>query len=212
MKEIFRVKEIFKVLLLCSLFFVHTNVYSQNADKKTERNGYIVGTFSTGFGINPGFGVSMKGNFGTCVEWIKGGTVDWAVGVKEPEDTTTSWPLEFDLKIISKFGFGLCFGDLLTISMNYRYYDNNHLYFGLSYVYPIYKFDIGASLIVFPVYILGDELIAGKIDVSYWFNNTIGISLSTVFGGTTDLVYWNNVQAFLFSAVLGVSVKGTFKN
>ncbi|GHV29596.1 hypothetical protein AGMMS4952_15500 [Spirochaetia bacterium] len=161
----------------------------------------------TGFGINPGFGVDMKGNYGTCIEWIRDGTVDWSVNVESENDTTVSWPLMFDVKIISKYGFGVTFGDLLTISMNYKYYDNNHLYFGLSYVYPLKRWDFGASLIVFPIYIVGDELIAGKIDVSYWFNKHLGITMTTMFGGTTDLVVWNDVQVFLFSAVVGVSVK-----
>jgi hypothetical protein len=183
-------------------------VFSQTADTPVERKGYITGTFLTGFGINPGFGVDMDTNIGTCIEWINDGTVSWFALEDSTNDITVSWPLMLDVKLISRFGFGVTFGDLLTISMNYKYYDNNHLYFGLSYVYPLKRWDIGASLIVFPIYIVGDELIAGKIDVTYWFKNkNIGITMTTVFGGTTDLVVWADTQLFLFTGLVGVSVK-----
>jgi hypothetical protein len=197
-----------KVLILCLLLCGPVMVFSQAVDRPAERKAYITGTFLTGFGINPGFGVDMNVNIGTCIEWINGGTVSWyALDDDSTKDMTVSWPLMFDVKLISRFGFGLTFGDLLTISMNYAYYDNNHLYFGLSYVYPLKRWDLGASLIVFPVYIVGDELIAGKIDTTYWFNKHIGITLTTVFGGTTDLVVWADTQVFLFTALIGVSVK-----
>jgi hypothetical protein len=173
-----------------------------------ERHGYIVGTFLTGLGEHLRFlhGNSPQG-FGTCVETINGGTVGWSNTEENANDTTVSWPLIFDMKLISKiskFRLGFTFGDLLTISMNENYKDANHLYFGLCYIHSIKKWDIGASLIVFPVYIDDDELIAGKIDISYWLIKNIGITASTTFGGTTG---WSDVRVLLFNILAGISIK-----
>jgi len=119
-------------------------------------------------------------------------------------DTTVSLPLVFEMKLISPIGFGFTLGNLLTISMNKNYQDSSHMFFGLCYTYPIKKWDIEASLIVFPVYIPDDELIAGKIDVSYWFIKYLGITMTTIFGGTTT---WADNHVLLFSASMGLSVK-----
>jgi hypothetical protein len=88
--------------------------------------------------------------------------------------------------------------------MNEDYQDASHLYFGLSYIYSVKRWDIGASLIVFPVYIADDELIAGRIDASYWFIKNMGITMSTMFGGTSG---WSDVRVLLLSVSAGISVK-----
>jgi hypothetical protein len=195
---------IFCLLLLCS-----PAVIFAQAGVRGEGKGYIVGTFLSGLGEHLAFHGDNPQGFGTCVEIIRDGNVDWAKDdVKDrTRDTTVSWPLIFDLKLISRFGFGLTFGDLFTISMNDNYRDANHLYFGFSYVYPIYRlWDIGASLIVFPVYVTDDALIAGKIDASYWIWHDIGITASAMFGGTYG---WSGAAArvWLFSVSMGISVK-----
>ncbi|GHU70372.1 hypothetical protein FACS189450_04700 [Spirochaetia bacterium] len=177
-------------------------VFLQAQEKSDEKKAYIVGTFLTGFGQH--LDGSIRQGFGTNIEWINGGTVHWSNIKNNTNDMTLSWPLLFELKLISKFGFGFTFGDLLTISMNEDYQDTAHLYFGLSYIHSIKKWDIGASLIVFPVYIVDDELVAGKIDACYWIIDNIGINISTIFGGTTG---WADVQVFTFGVSAGISLK-----
>jgi hypothetical protein len=177
-------------------------IFSQVADKPEERKAYIVGTFFTGFGEHLNDNITQ--GTGTCVEWIEGGNVNWSTLEDNTKDMTVSLPLIFDIKLISKFGFGFTFGDLLTISMNWNYQDANHLYFGFSYIYSLKRWDFGASLLVFPLYIVDDELIAGKIDVSYWFIKNVGVTISAMFGGTTG---WSDVRVLLFSGVVGISVK-----
>jgi hypothetical protein len=192
-----------KLLILCLLVCSPAIVFSQAED----RGGYITGTFLSGLGEHF-LNVKNVQGFGTAVEIIKGGTVHWAnEDVKNSTyDATLSWPLIFDMKLISRFGFGFTFGDMLTISMNRNYQDANHLYFGFSYVHSINNlWDIGASLIVFPVYITDDDLVAGKIDVSYWFLKDIGLTVSTIFGGTTG---WSRVQVLFFNVLsIGISIK-----
>jgi hypothetical protein len=177
-------------------------VFLQAKEKPEEKKAYIVGTFLTGFGEHFD-GITAQGT-GTCVEWIDGGTVNWSNLKKSTNDITVSLPLAFDIKLISRFGLGFTFGDFLTISMNKDYQDTNHLYFGLSYIYSLKRWDIGASLIVFPVYIEDDELVAGRVDASYWFIKNIGITMSTMFGGTTG---WSDVRVLVFSVLVGISLK-----
>ena len=190
----------FKMHVLLLWFFILPAVFSP-AQEQSAR-GYIAGTFLTGFG---GYAHQKPARgFGTCVEMISGGTVRWANREANSDDTAASWPLIFDLKLISRFKFGLTFGDLLTISMNRGYQDANHVYFGLSYAHAIKRWELGASLIVFPVYITDDELIAGKIDASYWFVTNTGVTRSAVCGGTTG---WADTRVVLFAVLAGISVK-----
>jgi hypothetical protein len=187
------------IFALCFLLYGPALVFLQAEEKKS----YIVGTFLTGLGQHLDKSTTQGG--GTNVEWINGGTVYWSNLEENTNDITVSWPLIFDIKLMSKFGFGFTFGDLLTISMNKYYQDANHLYFGLSYVHPIKRWDIGASLIVFPVYIANDELLAAKFDASYWFiKDDIGITMSTMIGATTG---WSGVHVLLFNVSAGLSIK-----
>ena len=180
-----------------------SNSKGQFEEKYDGRKAYIVGTFFTGLGEHINHANTKQGT-GTAVEWIKGGTVPWSKLEETTKDTTVSWPLMFDIKFISKYGFGLTFGDLMMISMNKDYQDANHIYFGFSYIHPIKRWDFGASLIVFPVYIIDDALIAGKLDISHWFIDNIGITMSTMFGGTT---HFSDVEVLLFCASVGISLK-----
>ena len=192
-----------KILIIYFLVSIFTNSVLRAEEKPGEKKPYITGTFSSGFGEHINHENTLQGS-GTAVEWISGGKVPWAKREETSKDTTLSLPLMFDLKLISKYGFGITFGDLLMISMNKNYRDANHIYFGFSYVHSIKSWDLGASLIVFPVYITDDALIAGKFDISYWLPIDIGITLSTMFGSTTTFDY---VRVKLFSASLGVSLK-----
>ena len=189
-------------LIILLLFFIPIKGFSQSEAKIPEKRGYITGTFSSGFGGH--FDNAKPQGFGTCVEIIKRGTVDWSVYEGEKADTTVSLPIIFDLKIISPLNFGFTFGDLFTISMNKNYKDANHLYIGLSYVLPIKKWDFGISFIVFPNYVDGDSLIAGKSDVNFRFLGDLGITLTLIYGGT---IGWAHDKVFHFSSSLGFSVK-----
>ena len=196
------IKRTAKLMILLHLFFIPGIVFSQAQEKPPEKKGYIVGTILSGLGAHPDR--SKTQGFGTCLEIINRGIVDWSEHEEEIHDAAVSLPLIFDLKVISRYGFGFTFGDLLTISMNRNYRDANHLYFGFSYVHSIKEWDIGASFIIFPVYVTGDELIAGKIDTSYWLFKDIGITLSTILGGT---IGWAHARVVLFAASMGISVK-----
>jgi hypothetical protein len=123
---------------------------------------------------------------------------------------TALWlPFGFDLKIISRYGAGLAAGDVLYFSMNMfnSNEDMNHPYFGLGYWYFWKKWMVGAALLCFPVYIAdvpADELIAGKLEGSYFFLDEIGVTLQFIFGGTSG---WSPTRDWHVSSALGISMK-----
>jgi hypothetical protein len=164
-----------------------------------KKHAYITATLSSGLGFANHHGLS----FGTMVESIHG-HVSWEKDKADKNEIAAAWPLMFDLRVVSPWGFALSMGTLLSMSCNYSVDDANHLFFGVHYVFPVKIFDIAAGLLVFPVYIAGDELIAGRIDGTWWFIHGLGLSLILTGGGTSG---WADERVLMFSASLGLSIR-----
>jgi hypothetical protein len=166
------------------------------------KNPYIQGSFLSGFAMHTK-SRDLKDTFATSAEFFNG-KVSWKKDGSNKKNTALSWPLVFDLKLISRYGFGICAGDALIISYTPAYRDNQHFYFGLNYVYRIKRFDIGAAVLVYPVYVQGDEVIAGKLDLSYWITRDIGLS-AAITAGTSSGNF--GTKATIVNGTFGLSLK-----
>ena len=151
------------------LFFAMVLICYSFAFAQSEKNGTIIGTFGLGASIN------------TTVE------------------TKTLISMMFDLNLISKAGFTLCFTDVIGFSFNGDFSQN--IMFGVGYHYMAEKWYLGGALLFSPTAL--DMIIAGKINGGYFFTENIGITGILMYGQTTGLGW----ELSLFNIFAGVSVR-----
>lgn len=115
-------------------------------------------------------------------------------------NSTTSAALGFDLDLISKIGIAVTLGDM--VSFEFDKYIYNFPYFGLGYRYVADKWDLGLSVLCVYHGLASDAFVAGKINGGYWFTNSLGITLTGMYGVTTT-----SYKLSLFSLRTGISVR-----
>jgi hypothetical protein len=138
---------------------------------QSEKNGTIIGTLGIG------------GGFTTTVE------------------TIGMFSFVFDLNLISKAGFTLCFTDVIGFSSTLGWVSQN-IMFGAGYHYMKDKWNIGGALLLSPTAM--DGLWVGKINGGYYFTENIGITGIIMYAST---ITGTNGNLSMFNAFAGVSVR-----
>jgi len=151
------------------IFWILVLFSASLAFSQSEKKGTVIGTYGLG------------ASFNTTVE------------------TKTLISMAFDLNLISKMGFTLCFTDV--IGFNFTGYFTQNIMFGPGYHYMRDKWNIGGALLFSPT--TQDIIIAGKVDGGYYFTDNIGITGILMYGQTTGLGW----DLSLFNIYTGVSVK-----
>jgi hypothetical protein len=156
--------------------------------------------------------VAVKGEAATLVGTLTLGIGTEHVAFQNGGPQQPLWmPFGIDARLITSYGFGLAAGDTLFFSMNI-FNDNedaNHPYFGFGYWREWGKVLGGASLLCWPVYLtdsngIRDELISGRIDITYFLTKELGATLQLLFGGTSG---WAFDHSLLFTTSLGLSIR-----
>jgi hypothetical protein len=135
---------------------------------QSERNGTIIGTFGLGIGSI------------TTVE------------------TEVKVSLAFDLNLISRTGFTLCFTDIIGVGGGGF---SQNILFGAGYNFLRDKWYIGGALLFSPTAM--DLIIAGKINGGYFFTDDIGITGILMYRQTTGISW----DLSMFDVFVGVSVR-----
>ena len=151
------------------IFCIMVLLSSSLAFAQSEKIGTIIGTLGAGFALR------------TTVELETLGSVI------------------FDLNLISKPGFALCFTDVTAFSAAGT---SRYLMPGAGYHFMRDKWNIGGTILVAPM--AGDLLIAGKIDGGYFFSNNIGITGILMYSGVAGLMSYN---FSMFNAFIGASIR-----
>jgi hypothetical protein len=138
---------------------------------QSEGNGTIIGTFGIGGGIS------------TTVQ------------------TAPQFSLIFDLNLISKTGFTICFADIIGARFSVPIAFSQHIMPGAGYHYLRDRWNIGGAIFISPM--SSDLLFAGKVSGSYYFTDNIGTTGILMYRQTADF----NWHLSMFDIFAGISIK-----
>jgi hypothetical protein len=159
-----------------------------------KKNLLVLGVFLLLIGQGFGYGAKKGGiisNFG-----FGASTISLEYDNLIFKETWTSVAL--DINIISKEGFSLAFGDLISFEVGTGIAQN--LYIGLGYHFLENQWSLGANLVASPD---GDDCLVGvKLMGSYWFTESLGLSATLLYGRG---VAFSDVS--LFNVQAGISVR-----
>ena len=142
---------------------------SSFAFAQSERRGTIIGTFGIGIGLS------------TTVE------------------TKMQIPVIFDLNLVSKTGFTLCFTNVIGIDG--RGFPSQNILIGAGYHFMRDRWNVGGALFVSPM--AADLMFGGKINSSYYFFNDIGITGILMHRRTTGITW----DISMFDLFAGISIR-----
>ena len=111
------------------------------------------------------------------------GTLGLGASLNKTVETKMLISMLFDLNLISKKGFTLCFADITGFSFAGDFSQN--IMFGPGYHYMRDKWNIGATLLISPT--AQDMIIAGKADGGYYFADNMGVTGILMYGQTTGM-------------------------
>ena len=151
------------------IFCIMVLLSSSLAFAQSEKKGTIIGTFGAGFALR------------TTVKPEALGSV------------------LFDLNLISKPGFTLCFTDVTVFSAAGT---SRYLMPGAGYHYMRDKWNVGAAVLFAPM--AGDLLIAGKINGGYFFSNNLGITGILTYSRVAGMMGYD---FSMFNVFAGVSIR-----
>jgi hypothetical protein len=146
----------------------------------------------------------VVGTLGIGCSWL---WIDyWEIGGQRYTypNPTAVFGSSIEMSVISPRGFTLLFGDLMNIKIGYGL--DNNIYFGAGWHYMAEKWSAGAALCFSPV-LPGDGrsdcIIAGKLDATWWFTKSCGIT-AIMFGGASSQFA---LKTAVISTQLGISVR-----
>ena len=105
----------------------------------------------------------------------------------------------FDLNLIHKKGFTLCFTDVTVFSFAGV---STHIMPGAGYHYMRDNWNIGGAVLITPM--AGDIMLAGKINGGYFFSNNIGITGTLMYSGVAGIM---GFDFSMFNVFAGVSIR-----
>ena len=136
---------------------------------ESERNGTIIGTFGLGIGSS------------TTVE------------------TKAQFSMVFDLNLISRTGFTICFTNV--IGLDGRGFPSQNILIGAGYHFMRDNWNVGGALLFSPMSM--DLIYAGKINGSYFFTNDIGITGILMHRRSTGVTW----EISMFDLFIGASIR-----
>jgi hypothetical protein len=114
----------------------------------------------------------------------------------EPE---TLGSIIFDLSLINKTGFTLCFTDITVFSAAGS---SRYIMPGAGYFYMRDKWNIGGAILATSM--AGDIMIAGKINGGYYFSNNIGMTGIFMYSRAAGIM---GFDFSMFNLFAGVSIR-----
>ena len=142
---------------------------SSLAFAQSERSGTIIGTFGLGIG------------FSTTVE------------------TKAQFSMVFDLNLISRTGFTICFSNV--IGLDGRGFPSQNILIGAGYHYMRDKWNVGGALLFSPMSM--DFMFGGKVNGSYFFSNDIGITGILMHRRSANITW----EMSMFDLFIGASIR-----
>ena len=127
------------------------------------------------------------------------GTLGMGVAFRTTVEPETLGSVIFDLNLISKIGFTLCFTDITVFGIAGT---SRYIMPGVGYHYMRDKWNVGAAVLFAPM--AGDLLIAGKINGGYFFSNNLGISGILTYGRVAGMMSYD---FSMFNVFAGVSIR-----
>ena len=127
------------------------------------------------------------------------GTLGAGLASRKTVEQETLGSVIFDLSLIHKTGFTLCFTDVTVFGIAGT---SRYIMPGAGYNYMKEKWNVGSAVLVAPM--AGDLLIAGKINGGYFFSNNIGITGILTYAGVAGMMGYD---FSMFNAFVGVSIR-----
>ena len=142
----------------------------------------------------PSLAFAQSERMGTII-----GTLGAGVASRNTVEQETLGSVIFDLNLISKPGFSICYTDVTVFSPAGT---SRYIMPGAGYDYLRDKWYIGAAVQIAPM--AGDLLITGKINGGYFFSNNIGITGTFMYSRVAGLMSYD---FSMFNIFAGVSIR-----